>query len=178
MLKNEYFRKNLLDKKYSSAASKATESNVATSSFSPSSKIWIKVAAKKHMQMISAEKLDLIRKFENWKFRIVEIDEKCTFTWNLAQLLIKCQRIAQIIATRKLEENSIMKKIKWVKLLKIIKIELNSFVKRFRSQIRCERKQYVSISPNHDRNARFPESTHELANPLCKGSKRVCLLMP
>jgi hypothetical protein len=38
-LKNEYFRKNLLDKKYSGAASKATESNVATSSFSPSSKI-------------------------------------------------------------------------------------------------------------------------------------------
>ena len=28
------------------------------------------------MQMISAEKLDLIRKFENWKFRIVQIDEK------------------------------------------------------------------------------------------------------
>jgi hypothetical protein len=110
VLKNEYFRKNLLDKKYSSAASKATESNVATSSFSPSSKIWIKVAAKNHMQMISAEKLDLIRKFENWKFRIVEIDEKCTFTWNLAQLLIKCQRIAQIIAKKKLDENSIMKK--------------------------------------------------------------------
>ena len=64
------------------------------------------------MQMISAEKLDLIRKFENWKFRIVEIDEKCTFTWNLAQLLIKCQRIAQIIATEKLEENLIMKNIK------------------------------------------------------------------